>query len=292
MASPIRIQNFPFPANTRTTLSVLRDDRSAVGLGTKVRKFFGIHAALQSQNVRSVLLQGEFHGNALAAFSFLFRVFGYTVRSIAYSRDLHRVTANSVLVRRHSHFLELSESRTEWKERISRLKTEECVLIPEYGLCRAALEGLDSLWERIPISRYDRFVIDVGSGLTYLSALRFFGNRIPVYGVAIGLSKSKLASWLREKKNALGLEFLRVDEDRILKPKPDVGFGAKNMKILEYSKCFYEMTRIPVEPIYSARTLFAIEARIRSGEWGGKTLYLHQGGLWNFLDQFVESFTL
>ncbi|MCG6168231.1 1-aminocyclopropane-1-carboxylate deaminase [Leptospira sp. FAT1] len=325
---PIRIQKIPMDANPSATLSVLRDDRLAFGIGTKARKFLGIHATLRTQNIRSVLLQGELHGNALAGFAFLFRSFGYRVRSIAYTRDPKRASANSILTKRHSHSLELFSSRTEWMQRILRLSEEMSVvtldsyrftnhtsvkdgiptinpvsaqefpdpdfsgsiLIPEYGLCRAALEGIDSLWEKIQISEYDRIVIDVGSGSTYLSALRFFQNRIPVHGIAIGLPKSKLLYWLEEKKRLLGLEWLRIDDERILEPDGSLGFGAKNMQILEYSKSFYQRTGVPVEPIYSARTLSATETRIRSGEWSGRTLYIHQGGLLNFLDPFAETF--
>ncbi|WP_246813530.1 1-aminocyclopropane-1-carboxylate deaminase [Leptospira gomenensis] len=287
-----------------------------------MRKFLGIHASLRSQSIRSVLLQGELHSNALAAFAFLFRNFGYRVRSIGYTRDPKRNSANSILTKRHSHSSEQLSSRAEWKQKILRFSEEtsvvtldskrftdhtfvkdgivkigpvsaqefrdpdfsESVLIPEYGLCRAALEGIDSLWEKIQISEFDRIVIDVGSGLTYLSALRFFQKRIPIYGVAIGLPKSKLLSWLDEQKKNLGLESLRIADDRILETEGGFGFGGNKIQILEYSKSFYRRTGIPVEPIYSARTLALTEARIQSGEWNGRTLYIHQGGLLNFLE--------
>ncbi|WP_225913574.1 1-aminocyclopropane-1-carboxylate deaminase [Leptospira yasudae] len=326
--SPIQIQNVPFPANAQTVVSVLRDDRLAFGIGTKFRKFLGIHSALRLSNVRSVLIQGEFHSNALGAFAFLFRSFGYQVRSIAYARDPKRVSANSILTTRHSHSFELFSSRTEWMQRILPLpektsaatldslcfansaldksvfckidpiqeevspypERSESVLIPEYGLCRAAWEGLDSLWEKIPISEYDRIVLDIGSGSAYLSALRFFKDRIPVYGVAIGLPKWKLLSWLEEKKKLLGLEWLRIADERILEPVGDVGFGVHYIQNIEYSKSFYQRTGIPLEPIYSARTLATVETKVRSGEWSGRTLYVHQGGLLNFLDPFIETF--
>ncbi|TGL76324.1 1-aminocyclopropane-1-carboxylate deaminase [Leptospira yasudae] len=325
---PIRIQKISFNGNPTASVSVLRDDRLAFGIGTKFRKFLGIHSALRLKSIRSVFLQGELHSNALGAFAFLFRRFGYEVRSIAYARDPKRASANSILTTRHSHSLELFSSRTDWMQRILRLpektsavtldsfgfansaldksvfckidpiqeegspnpERSESVLIPEYGLCRAALEGLDSLWEKIPISEYDRIVVDIGSGSAYLSALRFFEDRIPFYGVAIGLPKSKLLFWLEEKKKLLGLEWLRIADGRILEPVGNGGFGAHYIQNLEYSKSFYQRTGIPVEPIYSARTLAVTEMRIRSGEWSGRTLYIHQGGLLNFLDPLTETF--
>ncbi|EMF43648.1 hypothetical protein LEP1GSC116_3207 [Leptospira interrogans serovar Icterohaemorrhagiae str. Verdun HP] len=58
--------------DTQAKLSILRDDRLAFGMGTKFRKFLGIHSKLQVQNVKKVVLQGELHSNALAAFCFCF----------------------------------------------------------------------------------------------------------------------------------------------------------------------------------------------------------------------------
>lgn len=68
--SPIYIQTvFKTQENE---LSILRDDRLAFGMGTKFRKFLGIHFALEKKDIRNVVLQGEFHSNALAAFAFCF----------------------------------------------------------------------------------------------------------------------------------------------------------------------------------------------------------------------------
>ncbi|EMN45193.1 hypothetical protein [Leptospira weilii] len=280
-------------------LSVLKDDRLAFGMGTKFRKFLGIHFALEKKNIRNVILQGELHSNALAAFSFLFYNFGYKVHTICYARDQNKTSANSIFVRRNSHCLKKYNSRSEWKKKVFEIESEIAeefeiikntdengVLIPEYGFCRGALDGLDSLWGQIPIERYDRLVIDLGSGTTWLSANRFFQNRIPVIGVCIGLSKKKMLVWLNEKKTFLDLKTIEIDENQIIDSKIRVGFGSRNIEILEYCKSFYEKYKIPIEPIYSGKTLYEIEALIRSGQWNGRTLYLHQGGLWNFLDSF------
>ncbi|EMO27047.1 hypothetical protein LEP1GSC170_4530 [Leptospira interrogans serovar Bataviae str. HAI135] len=58
--------------NSKSYLSILRDDRLAFGMGTKFRKFYGIHKTFENKNIRSVFLQGELHSNALAAFCFYF----------------------------------------------------------------------------------------------------------------------------------------------------------------------------------------------------------------------------
>nr|WP_230458280.1 1-aminocyclopropane-1-carboxylate deaminase [Leptospira weilii] len=318
----------PIVSNFQTELSILRDDRLAFGMGTKFRKFSGIHSALEKKNVRSVILQGELHGNALAAFAFLFRNFGYHVHTICYTRDPNRSGANSIFVKRNSHFIQVYNSRSEWKNAVGRISSnaksggvssqeflnaeseianerEVCAyivpiddlkntnadvsLIPEYGLSRTALNGLDSLWKQIPTEKYDRLVLDIGSGLTWLSAKLFFQNRMDVVGVCVGLPKKKMIDWLKEKQNCLGFETFSIEDSAVFESEFVGGFGSTNLNILEYCNSFYLRHKIPIEPIYSGRTLYTIEQKMASGEWKGKTLYLHQGGLWNFLDSLPLS---
>ncbi|TGM04666.1 1-aminocyclopropane-1-carboxylate deaminase [Leptospira barantonii] len=290
-----------------------------MGIGTKSRKFFGIHSELKRRGTDNVILQGELHGNALAAFAFLFRSFGYQVRSIAYARDKSRTTPNSVLVRENSHSLTTYSSRFDWKRAVqeadalsfrnsnmiqnsnlqepnlqkdnrknSNIQEFEYSngkiwgIIPEFGFCHSAAFGLDSLWKQIPIENYDRLVLDLGSGLTWLSALNFFQNRILISGISIGLSKKKMIPWLNDKKSILGLETLQIDPDCIYEPEDDFGFGSLNPEILEYCKTFEKKHTIQIEPIYSGQTLKTIEALIANGSWKGRILYIHQGGLLNF----------
>ncbi|UML83444.1 1-aminocyclopropane-1-carboxylate deaminase [Leptospira interrogans] len=293
--------------DTQAKLSILRDDRLAFGMGTKFRKFLGIHSKLQVQNVKKVVLQGELHSNALAAFCFLFYNFGYQIRSIAYTRDPKRVTANSIFVKWNSHELEIVSSRDEWKKKIQILseflpglqdvfsKTDikkdiifRPILIPEYGMSLNAAEGLNSLWSQIQISEYDRLVVDLGSGLTFLSAKKYFGNSIPIYGVNIGFPKKKMLDWLEQKKSLLGFSEVKIEVEKILEISNLGGFGSKNGIILEYCNSFYRKNKIPLEPIYSGKSLYVIESLIQGDQWKGHTLYLHQGGLWNFLDHFMN----
>ncbi|MDI7224794.1 1-aminocyclopropane-1-carboxylate deaminase [Leptospira santarosai] len=285
-------------------LSILRDDRLAFGAGTKFRKFLGIENELRKKRITSVLLQGEIHSNALAAFAFLFRIFGYTVETIAYSRDPFRVTSNSLFVKKNSQKIqivssrkewrvfteEFSASRQEWKGRVgefSELNTRSQAIIPEYGFSVEAFESLKSLWMEINPMEWDWIVVDLGSGMTWLSALEVFKEySIPVLGMCVGLKKNKMISWLKMNSAKAQSNLLKIPEEWILESDFLFGFGNKNLQILEYCNDFYRKTKIPIEPIYSGRTLYTIERLISSGELKGKILYIHQGGLWNFLDSF------
>ncbi|WP_231384537.1 1-aminocyclopropane-1-carboxylate deaminase [Leptospira alstonii] len=298
----------PIVFNSQAELSMVRDDRLAFGMGTKFRKFLGIHFALEKRNILNVILQGESHSNALAAFAFLFQNFGYHVHTFCYSRDRNRSSANSIFVKRNSYSIQEYDSRSKWKNAIERISIDakpettssqrflkvktthsdvEGVLIPEYGLSRAALDGLDSLWKQIPVEKYDRLVLDIGSGASWLGANRFFQNRIEVVGVSVGLPKKKMVDWLRKKSDSLNLKTMIIDENQILESTIGGGFGSRNMQILEYCKSFYEKYKIPIEPIYSGKSLYTIQNKMDRGELTGRTLYIHQGGLWNFLDVLI-----
>ncbi|MBM9499406.1 1-aminocyclopropane-1-carboxylate deaminase [Leptospira sp. 201903071] len=315
LTRPSEIQEVVLPSKQRIT--ILRDDRLAFGIGTKFRKFFGIHSELEKKGIRGVILQGELHSNLLASFSFLFRVFGYRVRTYSYSRDPKRLTFNSRIVKNYSHTLDVIHSRSLWKEGLLRQKSRRGdvfelegsgnrffdsdssatespdsffvpdVLIPEYGFGPEAAQGLNSFWKQIPISDFDHLVVDLGSGLTWLSAKNFFGESIPIRGVSIGLPKSKMVSWLREKKMELQFSGFEIDEDFIWESENVSGFGSKNKDIFHFCNLFYSDYSIPLEPIYSGKTLFSIQKRMERSEISGRVLYLHQGGLWNFLDSFL-----
>lgn len=258
-------------------------------MGTKFRKFWGIHSDLEKKKIKKVVLQGELHSNALTAFAFLFYNFGYKVRTLCYTRDKIRISANSIFVKKNSHFLEKWDSRSNWKNAVEQIQIdkESEVLIPEYGLILSASNSLHTIWKQIRVEEWDSLIIDLGSGLTWLSAKCFYQNQIPIYGISIGLSKKKMIPWLEEKRNSLGLENFPIKESFVLESGFRQGFGSLNSNILEYCNSFYLKSGIPIEPIYSGRSLFAIEKKMEQGELIGKILYLHQGGLWNFLDALL-----
>ncbi|WP_232380595.1 1-aminocyclopropane-1-carboxylate deaminase [Leptospira ainlahdjerensis] len=302
---------------SKQKVTILRDDRLAFGIGTKFRKFFGIHSDLENKGIHEVILQGELHSNLLASFSFLFRVFGYRVNTYSYSRDPKKVTFNSRIVKINSHTLKVFPSRFQWKEGFIDQKSNVAkvfefeeggnlsldsdfstigdpdssfkshVLIPEYGFGPEAVPGLTSLWKQIPISNFNHLVIDIGSGLTWLAAKNFFGDTIPVHGVSIGLEKSKMIPWLQRKRRELKFSGFEIGQDSIWESEVKAGFGSSSPDLFGFCNSFFDNNSIPIEPIYSGKTLYTIRKRMEGAGISGKILYLHQGGLWNFLDSFL-----
>lgn len=274
---------------------------------------------LERKGIRDVILQGELHSNLVASFSLLFRIFGYRVRTISYSRDPKRITLNSQIVKENSQSLEIFQSRSAWKSALFELKKklaeipeskanryrmmdensdknsdsyfESVALIPEYGFALEASQSLNSLWKQIPIFEFDHLVVDLGSGLTWLSAKNFFRDKISVSGVSVGLDRKKMIPWLKEKRVELSLSGFEIDEESIWTSEDRNGFGSSNASLLEFNHIFYRKHSIPIEPIYSGKSLYSLQKKMERLEVSGTILYLHQGGLWNFLDYFLSSKT-
>ncbi|MCC5816548.1 MAG: hypothetical protein JJT78_17485, partial [Leptospira sp.] len=144
---------------------IKREDKSAFGLGTKIRRFQGF---LELDPRIPVLLTGSLHSNFLSAFCLLFRIAGYRVHSLATARNRKNTTANGKLVQSMSHEFQLVDTQ-DLGEKISQKQQEGFQIIPPFGLSPLALPGMDTLWDELDWTRYTHIVMDMGTGLGYLS---------------------------------------------------------------------------------------------------------------------------
>lgn len=286
---------------------IKRDDISAFGLGTKIRRFTGFKSIPPTT---PIIVSGSYHGNYLAAFSYLFASKGHTVISFARTSNPNLKTANSCLVEYFSDELWVGSGKTFCKREdlfngsvrnydFNKAKSEvnklfpNSVWIPEYGFSKEGTIGLESLWEEIS-SRFSEFNIflDMGSGLTYLSALHYFYNRnssVKIYGVALG---EKRNSWIDQWDSHLeklgweegvDLPSLSQIQDSILEPSILPGFGRVNQALKQYTIDIYKKYEIPLEPIYSAKSILTLEEAIEKRSIpAGNYIYVHQGGLLNW----------
>lgn len=278
---------------------VKRDDRIFYSQGTKIRKLLGIYHAIlpfwKNGKIRKVRIVGNLHSNAVLSGVLFFRYLGIPVRSLVYSRNPILVTPASQIAKRFSE-ISIFPTREVWKESINTGEVSERIggsaagleflpktgelILPEYFFSSEALQGLNSLWEEIPEKEFDRVIIDIGSGLTWISAKDW--GRTEVSGICIGLPREKMIPWFRENIPRLDRTFLShlgdgMEDPRDLKGAA-YGFGSKDNTWIFKSLEYYKRTGIYLEPIYAAKSLTAMEERIEKGEWGGKILYIYQGG--------------
>lgn len=268
-------------------LFIKREDRIFFSQGTKIRKLLGIYKSLESKfrsgEIRKVILQGNLHSNAVLAGSLFFRFVEVPTKILGYSRDPKLISPASIISKRFSE-LELYPTRKEW-ERIVEDTTNSLpssqILIPEYLFTPEALQGLASLWNEIDPTRYDRIVLDVGSGLTWISAILW--GKLPVTGICLGIQKEKFLPWMRSNLSSLRLSNVNLPLETLIDPKEkgkaDFSYGKKGNIWLERSKEYQRRFGIYLEPIYAAKSIRIIESMMENRELEGRILYIYQGGI-------------
>ena len=275
----------------KTQFFIKRDDTlDKFSFGTKIRKFDGLYQYLKNQDFSSVLLFGNLHSNYLAAFSYLFLKYKIPFVVFAYSKDINLKTFNSSFVEKSLKLFKFNSYKKMCFEMEFFLnKNQRIIKIPEYSLHYSSLKGLDSLSEEIfsfPIFFHQIFV-DVGSGLTYLALYKKFKERVK--GICIGSNKTILHQQLKKYANqfSIVLEHPNLISCQIL-PK----FGKVNQKLISYSNDYFQSTNIPIEPVYSAKSIYTIEEILKQNKCKQNILYIHQGGIYNFLKIKRQNFNI
>ncbi|TGK38858.1 1-aminocyclopropane-1-carboxylate deaminase [Leptospira andrefontaineae] len=268
-------------------LFIKREDRIFFSQGTKIRKLLGIYNSLESKfragEIQKVILQGNLHSNAILAGSLFFRSVEVPTKILGYSRDPKLITPASIISKRFSE-QELYPTRKEWGKAVedtTKSLPSNQILIPEYLFTSSTLQGLDSLWEEIDPTQYDQVVLDVGSGLTWISAILW--GKLPVTGICLGIQKEKFANWMESNLSSLLLQNIDLPYENLIDPKEklegDFSFGNKGNFWLEKSKEYQKRFGIYFEPIYAAKSISIIESMMERRELEGRILYIYQGGI-------------
>ncbi|PKA15116.1 1-aminocyclopropane-1-carboxylate deaminase [Leptospira haakeii] len=274
-------------------LFIKREDRIFFSQGTKIRKLQGIYKSLESKlrsgEIEKIILQGNLHSNAILAGSLFFRFVEVPTKILGYARDPELITPASIISKRFSE-LELYPTRREWGNIVevttkSRNSYENPnfgdIFLPEFLFCAEALDGLRSLWDEVDPTLYDRIILDVGSGLTWISALLW--GKLPVIGICLGLQKGKFISWIGAHLSSLRQNLIELPWENLIDPNEKLSenfsYGEKGNYWSEKSKEFEKRFGLYLEPIYASKSVSIIECMMKNGELKGRNLYIYQGGI-------------
>jgi 1-aminocyclopropane-1-carboxylate deaminase len=263
--------------------------KSFGSFGVKLRKFEGLLNYLDENKISDVLIYGNPHSNFVSTYSTLLKFAKKTVHAIHYTKDPKLITANSILSKSQADTLINSSSKNNREFYISEFKQKfpTGFLIPEFGIHKASLESLKSLWKEI--SDFEFLFLDLGTGFTALSAADFFAeSKVKIYGVCIGNDIQNMKKNLLDTSDQLGLDKKNINRIELIPCIISKSFGSSNAELNTWiEKVFYEK-KIPLEPVYSGKSLFTIHHFLKKNKLSGKGIYIHQGGLLNSVEKLLK----
>lgn len=272
------------------SLCIKRDDKTFGSFGTKFRRLGGLLCHLKTKKIHSVFLSGSPHSNFVSSASYIFHSEGFHVSAAHISKDPKIRTANSILSNRFADKIYICRDQLDLEDCKADFQNAypDGFVIPKFGLNVHCFESLSGLWGEINSldNEFGYVFLDIGSGLTFLSALKHLSVNKKIFGVAIGNKKDKLEIELANLADEFGLDMTRYYE--ILIPAISPNFSSRNSKLESYIREVWASKKIPLEPIYSAKTLFTIIKYIEEKNLEGKGIYIHQGGLLSHLRYFSE----
>ena len=144
-------------------------------------------------------------------------------------------------------------------------------LIPEGGTEPLGVKGCSEILNSKDLE-FDIICSSLGSGGTIAGLIKASSNdqKILGFNALINPSISEVISTYTTKNN------WEINSDYTFG-----GFAKTPRKLIEFMNSFYDKYRIPLDPIYTGKMLFAIFELIKKNKWkrGTKILAIHTGGL-------------
>jgi 1-aminocyclopropane-1-carboxylate deaminase len=162
-----------------------------------------------------------------------------------------------------------------------RREYQPCMLIPEGGANREGIRGCTEIARLIKEAGpgFNRIVLPVGTGTTLAGIVAGLGAGHEV----VGISALKGAFDLEQRVDSALAQAGSKDcaDWQILHDFHCGGFARVNAELQEFILAYEEIHGIPLDPVYTAKMLFAIHRMTARGEWDTNLpmLAIHTGGL-------------
>ena len=210
------------------------------------------------------------------------------LRSIGIIRGEETLPLNPTLqfAARHSMTLEYT-SRTEYRDKNSlafldklKYKWGRFYLIPEGGTNMLAVKGcVEFAQTQIADLAFDHLFVAVGTGGTIAGLICGLRDTKNIVGVAV----LKNGEFLRDDVRKLTEDFSGHAHSRwsILTQYHHGGYARSSQKLLRFISEMNETYHLPLDHVYTGKTLWAVFREIESGaiRRGDTVLMLHTGGL-------------
>jgi len=245
--------------------------------GNKWRKLEGwIHYAKEN-NIHTLVTFGGAYSNHLVATAAVGNFLGFkTVGILRADEEID------------NHYLQIAKtygmqiqgvSRDQYREKTALMseysQLEDCLLIPEGGQGDFALEGFESLvlsWkDKVDVVYHASATATTAVGLA--KAIKKFNLPIQVKAVLVLKNLDAQIEYVQQHGVSDIIEFI-----------PDFHFGGyakSTLELIQFQKDFTEQTNIVIDPVYTAKALFALKYDCENGNLlpSQNVAFLHTGGM-------------
>ncbi|MEC8757363.1 MAG: hypothetical protein VXX44_04880 [Bacteroidota bacterium] len=241
-------------------------------LGNKRFKLKGFLSEAKRQGKTALISVGGNRSNHLHALAHIGQAFNMTTIGVVRGEErstptlddcnakgmiLHFVSRSEFIERHSSDFI------ASWLERYP-----EAFFIPEGGSSYLGTLGVANMLYGIDLSIYNRVVLPVGSGGTYMGLLELVGDRLWGYPMVRDASLPKRMQGFLPTANSSDIQLDYAAAGR--------GFAKLRPEDLEFQDYFLSETDVLLDKTYNlklARYLFQDES------WSGHWLWINTGGL-------------
>jgi len=282
--TPIEKLKMPLLTEKGVSLSIKREDLNHPHIsGNKLRKLKYNLLAAKEQGHDTILTFGGAFSNHIYATAAAGAEEG--LKTIGIIRGEEHLPLNPTLTFAKAHEMEISYlDRTRYKSKHSGIvlhdlkkKYGKFYLIPEGGTNELAIKGCMEILS--PCEKwFSHYALSVGTGGTLAGIIQSLAGE----GSIIGFSALK-GSFLATEVNNLFKQFNLPQYDNWM-INQDYHFNGY-AKITDELKAFIhemdEAHQLPLDPVYTAKTLFGLLAMIKEGMFpvGSEILMIHTGGL-------------
>lgn len=148
-------------------------------------------------------------------------------------------------------------------------------VIPEGGANKWGRDGAKAIAAYIP-QGYTDICISVGTGTSYIGIV----NALPPEQQVYGYIPMKGGNYMKDIITPF------IDKDQSIAPAlfdkwHFGGFGKWSKELTDFMNSFYDINKIPLDMVYTAKMMYGIQEQIRQGTFPfqSKILCIHSGGL-------------
>ncbi len=255
--------------------------------GNKWRKLKYILAAAHQKNKNHLVTFGGAYSNHLLATAAAGAKFGFkTTGFVRGDKVENQLLSLCALFGMDLKFTEREDykNKTRLFDAVFGLKAD-AYLIDEGGASPEAVKGCAEIIDELT-THYDHIFCAAGTGTT-------------AAGLLHGISHKNINTNLHVVSSLKGGDFLKDEINRYLNKPMDFtlhtqyhfgGYAKTTKELLTFIKDFASQTGILLDPVYTAKAMFAIKDLIKNKYFkaGEKILFVHTGGLFGLLPNLGE----